>query len=340
MLGMSTLYRDSSDNWSRDSSVVDTPLDVSEDFKEVSSLMDDLHSFALKLQIHRETLADMLLDEMAKVVHGSNQKARKGLGLDETLKICYQIFSGAEGVEFTERYDPWHRSLSDSSDTSRTQEYQAKLEKFVKKGIDASSTHVIRSRREVVQHAAAFYYIVDSYVAKNEEMSEKLIKDTHAILVEGMGSSTAGFVSNKEFGGTYRSEDVYVGAQRLPKPSTIASAMESMVRNLNEDLATAKKNQKLDPFAIAGKYCDRLVNIHPFVDGNGRMCRLIMNSILIKYAGIVVNVGEHDQTRDEYLEIARESTAVGGHAGALSNKILQETKRNLLRFRERLTRKK
>jgi hypothetical protein len=100
MLGMSTLYRDSSDNWSRDSSVVDTPLDVSEDFKEVSSLMDDLHSFALKLQIHRETLADMLLDEMAKVEHyclchgvyGAQSKRRLSNGEEkpEAGSVCYR----------------------------------------------------------------------------------------------------------------------------------------------------------------------------------------------------------------------------------------------------------
>ena len=41
--------------------------------------------------------------------------------------------------------------------------------------------------------------------------------------------------------------------------------------------------------------------------------RLILNAILIKYAGIVVNVGEHDKSRDEYINTARESRELGGH---------------------------
>ena len=77
------------------------------------------------------------------------------------------------------------------------------------------------------------------------------------------------------------------------------------------------------PFAIA-KFCDRFVNIHPFKDANGRMCRLIMNAILIKYAGIVVPLGEKSEERDEYLQIAQESSKVGGHSGQLGTMVLSK----------------
>ena len=56
-----------------------------------------------------------------------------------------------------------------------------------------------------------------------------LIKDTHAILVKGVGAGSAGFLSNKEHGGIYRTEDVFVGTLPLPKPSTISAAMASIV---------------------------------------------------------------------------------------------------------------
>ena len=34
---------------------------------------------------------------------------------------------------------------------------------------------------------------------------------------------------------------------------------------------------------------DRVVNIHPFKNAVGRMCRLILNAIVIEYAGMVVS---------------------------------------------------
>ncbi|KAI0474022.1 hypothetical protein GGR56DRAFT_650010 [Xylariaceae sp. FL0804] len=36
-------------------------------------------------------------------------------------------------------------------------------------------------------------------------------------------------------------------------------------------------SKQLDPFDLAAYYCDRFVNVRPFRDGNGRMCRLIPN---------------------------------------------------------------
>lgn len=44
------------------------------------------------------------MEEMAKVVHGSNEKSRKGLGLDETMEYCRMVFEGVTGLEYSERY--------------------------------------------------------------------------------------------------------------------------------------------------------------------------------------------------------------------------------------------
>jgi len=48
-----------------------------------------------------------------------------------------------------------------------------------------------------------------------------------------------------------------------------------------------------------------LVNIHPFADGNGRMCRLLANVIILKYVGLVVPFGGNQYTKGTYLEVAR-----------------------------------
>ncbi|KAF2635385.1 Fic-domain-containing protein, partial [Massarina eburnea CBS 473.64] len=224
-----------------------------------------------------------------------------GLGLDETLRYCMAIFEGED--------------------------------------LDVGQVHAIRSRREVVQHAAAFHYIVDQFVTKDQPMSETLICNTHALLVKDVSGEGAGFYSIKAFGGQYRSARIFTGAQELTRPTEIPKAMASLVKNLANDLEQARKDGVLDPFTLAAKYADRFVNIHPFRDGNGRVCRLILNAILIKYAGIVVNVGEHDSNREQYLNIATESTKVGGHAGALGTLVLHEATKTFRRMRDMLKKK-
>lgn len=126
-------------------------------------------------------------------------------------------------------------------------------------------------------------------------MTEQLIKDTHAILIARLGAEDAGVVSATDFAGTYRQEPAYVGAVQATKPAEIAGVMQSMKSNLQKDLAEVEASGMIDPFMLAAKYFDRFVNIHPFKDGNGRMCRLILNAILIEYAGIAVPLGEKNR---------------------------------------------
>ena len=51
---------------------------------------------------------------------------------------------------------------------------------------------MLRSRREVVQHAAAFQYMVNAFVKQDMPMSEHLIKETHGILVDCVGAEDVG----------------------------------------------------------------------------------------------------------------------------------------------------
>lgn len=209
------------------------------------------------------------------------------------------------------------------------------------KGIKKGDDVVIRSRREVVQHAGAFQLIVDHFVKHSENMTEELLKETHRILTNGMDPADSGNFGIKPFGGTYRqgNEKAFAGAHEFTKPSQIAKSMKKMVLDLNEDIALIENNKKLDPFMLAAKYCDRFVHIHPFKDGNGRMCRLVLNSILIRYAGVVINLGEKGEDRDLYIEIAQESNKVESHAGQLAKMVLEIAEGTLRRLKITMGRK-
>lgn len=107
-----------------------------------------------------------------------------------------------------------------------------------------------------MQHAAAFQHIIDKFVRQDQPLTQELIKETHEILLLGINADSAGVLSSKQVGGIYRTQNVYVGTHRFPRPRKIPRAMKSMVESLSKDLKEAEKSGQLDPFAIAAKYCD------------------------------------------------------------------------------------
>ncbi|KAJ8918724.1 hypothetical protein NQ315_015044 [Exocentrus adspersus] len=77
--------------------------------------------------------------------------------------------------------------------------------------------------------------------------------------------------------GVFRDKKVFVGSHMPPPPEQIPDLMEGYVEWLNSEEA-----QSMHPVRYAALAHYKLVDIHPFVDGNGRTSRLIMNLILLK----------------------------------------------------------
>lgn len=94
---------------------------------------------------------------------------------------------------------------------------------------------------------------------------------------------------------------MFTTAKNVPKE------MQIFIDGFNLDIQEGETNGKLDPFYLAAELCQDFVTIHPFEDGNRPMCQLLINAFLMKYAGIVVSIGEHDDDRKEYLAIAEEA---------------------------------
>src|SRR5690606_18833767 len=78
--------------------------------------------------------------------------------------------------------------------------------------------------------------------------------------------------------GTYRNVQVLIsGAKHIPpQPYLVAKEMESLFLWYDEN------RQKLHPIELSAEMHERLVTIHPFIDGNGRTARLLMNLILLQ----------------------------------------------------------
>lgn len=100
--------------------------------------------------------------------------------------------------------------------------------------------------------------------------------------------------------GEFRKNKVFI---QHPDASKVEFGFDSISKNINEIFDwyyDSKKEGKLSPIIIAVLFHYKLVLIHPFLDGNGRISRLILNLILLKNGLFPVVIP--NEKRKEYYE--------------------------------------
>ena len=151
----------------------------------------------------------------------------------------------------------------------------------------------LREIYEVINHKKAYEYVKKCIVAK-KPLDENIVKDLHAILTE-----------NIIVGGIYRNEEVRISGAGFTPPS--GNEMYMQIKIFYEDLKT--KDTELNPIELAAWTHAEFVRIHPFVDGNGRTGRLLMNYRLLQNGYLPVSVAK--ENRLDYYN-ALEQYAVNG----------------------------
>lgn len=122
---------------------------------------------------------------------------------------------------------------------------------------------------------------------------------------------------------------VGAGNSNFVHPRHIPKAMRGMCEEFQRDVEAAEKARELDPFLFAAKYANHFVQIHPFEDGNGRVSRLILNAVLMKYAGITVAIGQEEESRKRYLEVVREAGENAEGGNGLAALVVMDARRKL-----------
>lgn len=140
----------------------------------------------------------------------------------------------------------------------------------------------LREIYEAKNHAKALEFI-KSY---NGEINELFILKIHLIILRDI---------SERFAGRYRENPVRVAGSnfRFPNPYKIPQLIKNLVYWYREN----RKN--LHVFELAVIFSMKFVSIHPFVDGNGRVSRLLMNFILKKNKYPWINV--YTKQRQKYL---------------------------------------
>ncbi len=172
----------------------------------------------------------------------------------------------------------------------------------VEKGITVGGKS-LAEHLEATNHAAALDWVKTQIKRKPQQISTQDILHIHNLILKGIDDAHAGH---------FRSVPVRVSGSTVvfPNPRKVPDLMDEF-----QDWLKAKP--KLHPAELAAEAHYRLVTIHPFVDGNGRAARLLMNLILmmkgfppaiIRKQDRLAYIGslEKAQTggaKDEYLKI-------------------------------------
>ena len=135
----------------------------------------------------------------------------------------------------------------------------------------------LREINEVLNHKKAFDFILNY----KKDISKKLILQLHKLVVQ---NTLRPELENQI--GKYRTLQVYIrGAEWLPPKS------EDVPKEMGSLLSWYSKNKKvLHPLILVAYFHSAFETIHPFVDGNGRVGRLLMNFILRKHKYPMINI--------------------------------------------------
>lgn len=182
--------------------------------------------------------------------------------------------------------------------------------KVVLEGITIGGKSV-KEHLEAINHENAIEYL-DGLTKDKSEISEWNIKGLHQLILKGIDDDNAG---------RYRNHNVIISGAKHKPPEYIKvpELMEKLMMNYDEW-------DKYHPIIRAALLHGELVKIHPFIDGNGRTSRLIMNMDLM-ISGYVPVIIKKDN-RLKYYEALDKAHTTGDYTDFV--KIITEAENEML----------
>ncbi len=152
----------------------------------------------------------------------------------------------------------------------------------------------MREHLEAINHQEAIAYI-KHLMEKNTVFNEREVLSIHNLILRGIMPEDAG---------RYRRVQVMIKGSSFmpPQPFMVSKEMEDFF------IWYESNKKSLHPIVLAAELHERLVTIHPFIDGNGRTSRLVMNLILLQHGYVIANIkGDYDSRMQYYnaLETAQ-----------------------------------
>lgn len=199
----------------------------------------------------------------------------------QTPKEVLQSFEKSFDIEYA------HNSTAIEGNTLSLIQTKAVLEDGISVG-----GKTLREIYEVVNHNRAFDY-VKKCIADGKQLDENIVKDIHALLMDNILA-----------GGIYRSVEVRISGAKHKPP--VPNEMYGQIKKFYADMKAGNVENVIE---FAAWTHAEFVKIHPFVDGNGRTSRMLMNYQLMAAGFLPVSIAK--ENRLGYFE-ALECYAVSG----------------------------
>jgi Fic family protein len=141
----------------------------------------------------------------------------------------------------------------------------------------------LKDHLEAINHAHALDFVKE-IVINQTPFTEAVLLDMHRLVLRSV---------NDQYAGKYRDVPVSISGTTFmpPQPYLIHKEMEDFF------MFYTNEKEQLHPVIMAAELHERLVTIHPFIDGNGRAARLIMNLELLRngYPIAILKGGNDDR---------------------------------------------
>lgn len=164
----------------------------------------------------------------------------------------------------------------------------------VEKGLTVAGKS-LREHLEAINHAQALDFIASLVTKPRQALGENDILDIHNLILQSIDNLNAG---------RYRRVSVRIAGSTvvLPNWAKVPELMSAFYTWLQQDLTS-------HPVLLAADAHYKFVSIHPFVDGNGRTARLLMNLLLLQQGYPPALIRKEDRRR--YIN-ALEQGQLGG----------------------------
>ncbi len=231
----------------------------------------------------------------------------------------------AEGIWTTIWYEEAHHSTAIEGNTLVLKQ----VERLLAEGL-AVGDKELKEYMEVRGYASAAQWVYGQALEPGAWTAGELLTVTETREVHAMALGPAWGVAphpdatDRERPGSFREHDIqpFPGGMTPPPWPDVPSAIRAWVDTLNE---VADAVHPIESLAVAHNQFER---VHPFLDGNGRTGRLLLNLVLVRlgYAPAII----YKRHRSKYLRALRSADA--GEPGPLGEMLARAVLDNLYRF--------
>jgi Fic family protein len=158
---------------------------------------------------------------------------------------------------------------------------------IINKGLTVGGKSM-REHLEAINHYEAVLWLRE-LVQQSSLLTEALICQLHGLILRGI---------DRENAGHYRRVPVMISGSRHtpPQPWQVPVLMEDCLAWYDSE------RHALHPVLLAAELHERIATIHPFIDGNGRTARLVMNLILLQNGYPIANIPGDTESRLSYYD--------------------------------------